>query len=89
MDMEGPVYVAPAPEDFGQKRGTAGLRVTLTEKDELGTIKPINLMENYQEIFHRQMIEPILDGKKVPWDRFLPEVPPGTSRFRDMSYIGT
>src|SRR4030067_3250931 len=34
------------------------------------------------------MVKPILDGKKVPWDRFLPIVPAGTSRYRDMSYIG-
>src|SRR3989339_162820 len=30
----------------------------------------------------------ILDGKKVPWDRFLPIVPAGPSRYRDVSYIG-
>jgi hypothetical protein len=61
------------PEDFGGKPGSAGLPVTLTEKDELGTIKPVNLIENYQEVFHQQMIQPILEGKKVPWDRFLPD----------------
>jgi pyruvate-ferredoxin/flavodoxin oxidoreductase len=89
MPSEMPAYEPPAPEDFGGKPGSAGLPVTLTEKDELGTIKPVNLIENYQEVFHQQMIQPILEGKKVPWDRFLPEVPAATSRFRDMSYIGT
>ena len=89
LETEGPVYAAPLPEDFGGKRGSAGLPVTLTEKDELGTIKPVRLMEDYQKTFEHQMIEPILEGKKVPWDHFLPEVPAATSRFRDMSYIGT
>ena len=89
IETEGPVYAAPLPEDFGGKKGSAGLTVTLTEKDELGTIKPIKLMENYQKTFEHQMIEPILEGRKVPWDHFLPVVPAATSRFRDMSYIGT
>jgi len=82
-------YAPPPPEDFGGKPGTAGLPVTLTEKDELGTIKPVNLIPNYQEVFQREMVEPLMEGKKVPWDRFLPVVPAATSRFRDMSYIGT
>jgi pyruvate-ferredoxin/flavodoxin oxidoreductase len=86
---EGSVYAPPAPEDFGGKRGSAGLPVTLTEKDELGAIKPVNLIEDYQETFQHQMIEPILEGRKVPWDHFLPVVPAATSRFRDLSYIGT
>uniref|UniRef100_A0A7C5EQ58 4Fe-4S dicluster domain-containing protein n=1 Tax=Desulfobacca acetoxidans TaxID=60893 RepID=A0A7C5EQ58_9BACT len=89
FDEEGPVYSPPPPEDFGGKPGTAGLPVTLTEKDELGTIKPFHLIPNYQEFFHKEMVAPLLEGKKVPWDRFLPVVPAATSRFRDMSYIGT
>jgi pyruvate-ferredoxin/flavodoxin oxidoreductase len=84
-----PEYAPPPPEDFGQKPGTAGLPFRFTEKDELGTIKPMPLMNNYQDVFYRRMVKPILDGKKVPWDRFLPVVPAATSRFRDMSYIGT
>jgi|UniRef100_A0A7C3SJS5 pyruvate-ferredoxin/flavodoxin oxidoreductase len=84
-----PVYNPPPPEDFGQEPGTAGLPFRFTEKDELGAIKPVQLMENYQEVFYRQMVKPILEGKKVPWDRFLPVVPAATSRYRDMSYIGT
>jgi pyruvate-ferredoxin/flavodoxin oxidoreductase len=89
FDAEETVYAPPLPENFGGKPGTAGLPVSLTEKDELGTFKPVNLMENYQEVFQHQMVEPILEGKRVPWDRFLPVVPAATSRFRDMSYIGT
>ena len=89
LETEGPVYAAPLPEDFGGKKGSAGLPVTLTEKDELGTIKPVNLIKDYQKTFEHQMIEPILEGRKVPWDHFLPVVPAATSRFRDMSYIGT
>ncbi|MGQ9689302.1 MAG: 2-oxoacid:acceptor oxidoreductase family protein, partial [Desulfobaccales bacterium] len=89
MPAEMPAYEPPPPEDFGGKPGSAGLPVTLTEKDELGTFRPVNLIDNYQEVFQQQMVQPILAGKKVPWDRFLPEVPAATSRFRDMSYIGT
>ncbi len=89
LEAEELVYSPPAPEDFGGKPGNAGLPVTLTEKDQLGTIHSLNLKENYQEVFQQQMVQPILEGKKVPWDRFLPVVPAATSRFRDMSYIGT
>ncbi|MEJ5330824.1 MAG: 2-oxoacid:acceptor oxidoreductase family protein [Desulfobaccales bacterium] len=84
-----PPYAPPPPEDFGGPPGTAGLPFKFTEKDEMGTVKPVNLYPNYQEVFKKQMVEPILEGKKVPWDRFLPIVPAATSRFRDMSYIGT
>jgi pyruvate-ferredoxin/flavodoxin oxidoreductase len=76
-------------ENFGKGPGTAGLRTKLTKKDELGTIKPVNLMEDYQKQFNRDMLGPIMEGKKVSWDKFLPVVPAATSRFRDMSYIGT
>jgi pyruvate-ferredoxin/flavodoxin oxidoreductase len=85
----GPAYSPPLPEDFGQAPRTSGLPVVLTEKDRLGTIKPVNLVKDYQEVFYQDMVKPILDGKKVPWDHFLPIVPAGTSRYRDMSYIGT
>ncbi|MDP3181996.1 MAG: 2-oxoacid:acceptor oxidoreductase family protein [Desulfobaccales bacterium] len=84
-----PTYAPPLPENFGQGRFAAGLRVTLSEKDEWGAIKPVNLIEDFQKVFHEEMVKPILEGKKVPWDRFLPIVPAGTSRYRDMSYIGT
>jgi pyruvate-ferredoxin/flavodoxin oxidoreductase len=84
-----PNYSPPAPEDFGQGPGTAGLPVALKEKDELGAIKPVNLIPDYHEAFRQEMVQPILDGKGVSWDRFLPVVPAGTSRYRDMSYIGT
>lgn len=82
-------YPAPAPEDFGQGYGTAGLPVTLSEKDELGTIKPVNLIDDYAETFYETMVKPVADGVKVPWDRFLPIVPAATSKYRDMSYVGT
>jgi pyruvate-ferredoxin/flavodoxin oxidoreductase len=85
----GPAYAPPLPENFGQGPRTAGLPVVLSEKDRLGTIKPVNLVKNYQELFYQDMVKPILEGKKVPWDHFLPIVPAGTSRYRDMSYIGT
>ena len=89
LDATTPVYTPPQPEDFGQRAGTAGLHYTLTEKDEMGVIKPVNRVDDYQALFHRRMVQPILEGKKVPWDRFLPIVPAATSRYRDMSYIGT
>lgn len=82
-------YSLPLPEDFGQGPGSAGLHAELTEKDELGAIKPPNLWDNYEEHFHREMVQPISEGKKVPWDRFLPVVPAGTSKYRDMSHIGS
>ncbi len=82
-------WSAVKPENFGKETGTAGLRVKLSQKDELGTIKPVNLIEDYQEHFNREMVEPIMEGRKVSWDRFLPVVPSATSRYRDMSYIGT
>ncbi|MDY0040160.1 MAG: thiamine pyrophosphate-dependent enzyme, partial [Desulforhabdus sp.] len=82
-------YLVPPPEDFGQERGAAGLPVVLTDKDELGTIKPVNLTDHYEQRFYEEMVKPVSDGIKVPWDRFLPIVPAGTSKYRDMSYIGT
>jgi len=89
LDSTAPAYTPPLAEDFGQGPHTAGLPVVLTAKDQMGVIRPVNLKENYQEVFYQDMIKPILDGKKVPWDRFLPIVPAGTSRFRDMSFIGS
>ena len=89
MDASNPVYAPPLPENFGQGPGTAGLPVTMTEKDEMGVIRPVRLVDDYQDLFNRRMVQPILEGKKVPWDRFLPIVPAATSRYRDMSYIGT
>jgi len=88
LDATTPIYIPPLPENFGQGPRTAGLPVLLTEKDQMGTIKPVNLTPKYQEVFYEEMVKPILEGRKVPWDRFLPIVPAGTSRFRDMSYIG-
>ena len=88
LDATTPVYTPPLPENFGQGPRTAGLPVLLSDKDQMGIIKPVNLTENYQEVFYQDMIKPILDGKKVPWDHFLPIVPAGTSRYRDVSYIG-
>ncbi|MFH1596759.1 MAG: 2-oxoacid:acceptor oxidoreductase family protein [Pseudomonadota bacterium] len=85
----GPAYSPPLPENFGQGPRTSGLPVVLAEKDRLGTIKPVNLIKDYQDVFYQEMVKPILEGKKVPWDRFLPIVPAGTSRYRDMSYIAT
>ena len=89
LDATTPAYTPPRPENFGQGPGAAGLPVVLADKDQMGIIKPVNLTENYQEVFYQDMIKPILDGKKVPWDHFLPIVPAGTSRYRDMSYIAT
>lgn len=89
LDRGGPTYARPQPENFGQGRRAAGLRVTLTDKDELGTIKPVPLFQDYQESFRQEMVQPILDGQKVSWDRFLPVVPAATSRYRDMSHIAT
>ena len=93
ISNSGPVnpaaFAPPLPEDFGQGSGSAGLHAELTEKDELGTIKPPNLWDNYESFFYEEMVKPISDGKKVSWDRFLPVVPGGTSKYRDMSYIGT
>ena len=88
LDATTPVYTPPLPENFGQGPRTAGLPVLLSDKDQMGIIKPVNLTENYQEVFYQDMVKPILDGKKVPWDHFLPIVPAGTSRYRDVSYIG-
>ncbi len=88
LDATTPAYTPPLPENFGQGPRTAGLPVILSDKDQMGIIKPVNLTENYQEVFYEEMVKPILDGKKVPWDRFLPIVPAGTSRYRDMSFIG-
>lgn len=79
---------AAKPEDFGQEYGTAGLPVTMTDKDELGTIKPVNLMEDFQGTFRQEMVEPLMEGKKVPWDRFIPVVPAGTSKYKDVSFMG-
>jgi pyruvate/2-oxoacid:ferredoxin oxidoreductase beta subunit/Pyruvate/2-oxoacid:ferredoxin oxidoreductase delta subunit len=83
-----PPYFVPTPEDFGQPEQSAGLPAQLSEKDELGAIKPDNLVEEYQELFYEQMVKPICEGKKVPWDQFLPVVPAGTSQYRDMSHVG-
>jgi pyruvate-ferredoxin/flavodoxin oxidoreductase len=83
------VYTPPLPENFGQGPGIAGLPVVLTEKDHLGSIKPVNLIPDYQETFYQAMVRPVMEGKKVPWDHFLPIVPAGTSRYRDMSFIGS
>ena len=88
LDHKGPTYIRHLPENFAQGRFAAGLRVELTEKDEMGSIKPVNLVPDYQEVFYQEMIKPTLEGKKVPWDHFLPIVPAGTSRYRDMSFIG-
>ncbi len=84
-----PPYFVATPEDFNQGPGTAGLPVVMTEKDEMGAIKPVNLVENYEKVFYNQMVKPISEGKKVPWDQFLPIVPAGTSKYRDMSHIAT
>ncbi len=89
LDATATAYTPPLPENFGQGPRTAGLPVVFTDKDQMGIIKPVNLTENYQEVFYQDMIKPILDGKKVPWDHFLPIVPAGTSRYRDMSFIGS
>jgi pyruvate-ferredoxin/flavodoxin oxidoreductase len=83
-----PTHVVHQPEDFGQPFRAAGLPVVMKEKDELGTIKSVNLIENYREVFYEEMVKPISEGRKVPWDRFLPLVPAATSRYRDMSHIG-
>jgi len=80
---------SPPPEDFGQHYRAAGLPITFTEEDELGTIKSINVIENYQETFYREMVQPISEGKRISWDRFMPIVPAATTRYRDLSYIGT
>ncbi len=88
LDATTPAYTPPLPENFGQGPRTAGLPVVLSDKDQMGIIRPVNMTENYQEVFYQDMIKPILDGKKVPWDHFLPIVPAGTSRYRDMSFIG-
>ncbi len=82
-------YFAPPPDDFGQPFRSAGLPVVLTDKDQLGAVKPDNLVENYQEVFYEEMVKPISEGRKVPWDHFLPVVPKGTSKYRDMSHIGS
>jgi len=77
------------PENFGQKNRAAGLPVSLTRKDEMGTVKPVNLVEDYQGKFHEEIVQPIVEGKKVPWDKFMAVVPAATSRYRDMSHVGT
>ncbi|MBM4272942.1 MAG: 4Fe-4S dicluster domain-containing protein [Deltaproteobacteria bacterium] len=89
LERGGPTYVRHQPENFGQGRRAAGLRVHLSDKDELGTIKPVPLFEDYQETFRQEMVQPILEGQKVSWDRFLPVVPAATSRYRDMSHVAT
>ncbi len=73
----------------GVHPGVSPLPIALQDQDELGTIQSVHLIESYEETFRRQMIEPILAGKKVPWDRFLPVVPGGTSKYRGMSHIAT
>lgn len=82
-------YEVPPPEDFGEPVKSAGLPPFMTDKDELGAIKPDNLVENYQDLFYEEMVKPISEGRKVPWDHFLPVVPAGTSTYRDMSHVGT
>lgn len=89
MEEKRTPYPRALPEDYGQDFRAAGLPVALTPKDELGVIKAVNLYEDYQDTFYREMVKPVSEGRKVPWDRFLPVVPGGTSRYRDMSYIGT
>jgi pyruvate-ferredoxin/flavodoxin oxidoreductase len=81
-------FAPPLPEDFGQGPGSAGLHAELTEKDQLGTIKPPNLWDDYESFFYQEMVKPVSEGRKVPWDHFLPVVPGGTSKYRDMSFIG-
>ncbi|MDR3568201.1 MAG: 2-oxoacid:acceptor oxidoreductase family protein [Syntrophobacteraceae bacterium] len=87
-DAKPAAFVLPIPEDFGQGPGSAGLHAELTAKDELGTIKPPNLWDDYEGFFYQEMVKPISEGRRVPWDHFLPVVPGGTSKYRDMSYIG-
>jgi pyruvate-ferredoxin/flavodoxin oxidoreductase len=82
-------YDVPPPEDFGEVVKSAGLPPIMTDKDELGAIKPDNLVENYQELFYEEMVKPISEGRRVPWDHFLPVVPAGTSTYRDMSHVGS
>ncbi len=76
-------------ENFGLENRAAGLPVAITEKDELGCVKPLSVINNYRELFYRDMVKPILDSKKVPWDRFLPMIPAATTQYRDMGFIGT
>ncbi|MFP3868181.1 MAG: 2-oxoacid:acceptor oxidoreductase family protein [Desulfobacteraceae bacterium] len=89
LNAERDRYVAPQPEDFGQGTGAAGLLITPSDKDELGVIKPVNLIDDYQNTFYQEMVQPISEGKQVPWNRFLPVVPAATSRYRDMGFVGT
>jgi pyruvate-ferredoxin/flavodoxin oxidoreductase len=89
FDVTCPPYVVSLPEDFGQSVRAAGLYTSLKAKDELGAIKPVNIMDRYRDTFYHDMVKPISEGKKVPWDRFLPVVPAGTSKYRDMSHVGT
>jgi len=77
------------PEDFGQNYRAAGIPIAFEKDDELGTVKPINIFENYQEHFYNEMVKPISEGKRIPWDRFLPIPPAATTRYRDLSFIGT
>ena len=83
-----PVAEAVRSENFGKGPGTAGLRTKLTKKDELGTIKPVNLIEDYQKQFlYHDMLEPIMEGKKVSLgSNSCPLFRPLPARFRDMSY---
>jgi pyruvate-ferredoxin/flavodoxin oxidoreductase len=89
LDTGGPGYTRPRPENFGQGPRAAGLRVHLSDKDEWGAIKPVHLIDDFQAVFVENMVKPILEGKKVPWDSFLPVVPSATSRYRDMSHVAT
>jgi hypothetical protein len=36
----------------------------------MGIIKPVNLMENYQDVFMRTWSNPSWMARKVPWDHF-------------------
>jgi pyruvate-ferredoxin/flavodoxin oxidoreductase len=78
-----------ADSAVGGSDEVAPVPVALEEKDELGTIKSVHMIHSYEETFHKEIIQPISSGKKVPWDRFLPLVPAGTSKYRDMSHIAT
>ena len=74
------------PEDFGQNCRTAGIPVALEKDDELGTIKPINIFDNYQEHLIR-------DGETDHGGSAFPgtacSYPAATTRYRDLSFIGT
>ncbi len=80
---------AGAASSTGKRGDAAPLPLAFEAQDELGTIKAVHLIDPYEETFYKEMVKPVSAGKKVPWDRFLPVVPGGTSRYRDMSHIAT